>query len=59
MGLNNKGFAISTILYSLLIMAAIILFLLIGSQSFEKKSTNDFVSTIEEELNSLANKMTF
>ena len=51
--LNNKGFAISTILYSLLVMATLILFLLIGNLSFERRSTDDFVSDIEDELNAL------
>ena len=49
--LNNKGFAISTILYSLLVMATLVLFLLIGNFSFERRTTNDFVSIIEDDLN--------
>lgn len=49
--LNNKGFAISTVLYSLLVMAMLILFLLIGNLSFERRSTNDLVNTIKDELN--------
>lgn len=56
--MNNKGFAVSTVLYSLLVMAALILFLLIGNLSFERKSTNDFVSNIEDELNSFAGEQT-
>ncbi len=51
MHLNNKGFAISTVLYSLLIMATLILFLLIGNLSFERRTTNNFVDNIEDELN--------
>ena len=54
MRLNNKGFAISTILYSLLVMATLVLFLLIGNFSFERRSTNDFVSDIEDDLNNFA-----
>lgn len=50
--LNNKGFAITTVLYSLLLMATLILFLLIGSLSFERNTTNEFVNTIKSELNS-------
>ena len=53
--LNNKGFAITTVLYSLLVMATLILFLLIGNLSFERRSTDDFVSNIEDDLNELSN----
>ncbi len=56
MKLNNKGFAISTVLYSLLIMATLILFLLIGNLSFERRTTNDFVDDITDELNAFANE---
>ena len=55
MRLNNKGFAISTVLYSLLIMATLILFLLLGNLSFERRTTNDFVDNIKSELNTFAN----
>ena len=51
MRLNNKGFAISTILYSLLIMVTLILFLLVGNLSFERRTTSDFVNDIKDELN--------
>lgn len=51
MNLNQKGFAISTILYSLLAMGTMLLFLLIGLQSFEHKTTTDFGKQIEKELN--------
>lgn len=51
MRLNQKGFAISTILYSLLAMASLVLFLLVGLQSFEHKSTTDFGKEIARELN--------
>ena len=47
--LNNKGFAISTVLYSLLVMATLVLFLLLGNLSFERRSTDDLVSNIEDE----------
>ena len=55
MKLNNKGFAISTVLYSLLIMATLILFLLLGNLSFERRTTNDLVDNIKSELNTFAN----
>lgn len=49
--MNNKGFAITTVLYSLLIMAMLILFLLIGNLSFARRTTSNFVNTIKSELN--------
>jgi len=49
--LNNKGFAVTTILYGLLTMVSLILFLLVGLQSFEQKSSSDFVKQITKELN--------
>ncbi len=55
MRLNNKGFAISTVLYSLLIMATLILFLLLGNLSFERRTTSDLVDNIKSELNAFAN----
>ena len=54
MYLNNKGFAISTVLYSLLIMATLILFLLVGNLSFERRTTSNFVNYIKDELNAFA-----
>lgn len=51
MMLNNRGFAISTVLYSMLVMATLIMFLLIGHFSFERDSTSDFVNDIKAELN--------
>lgn len=49
--MNNKGFAISTILYGMIIMATLILFLYVSILSFQKKSTDDFTTQIEKELN--------
>lgn len=51
MELGNKGFAISTILYGMILMATMILFLLVSNLSFSKKSTDDFTAQIEKELN--------
>ncbi len=48
--INNNGFAISTMLYGLLIIAATIIFMLLASISFTKKTTNDFVNKVEKEL---------
>ena len=58
MRMNNKGFAISTVLYSLLVMASLILFLLIGNLSFGRRSTSNFVNDIKDELNAFANNDT-
>ena len=49
--LNNKGFAISTILYSLLIMVFLIVALLMGIMSSNRQNTVSLVKTIEDELN--------
>ena len=49
--MNNKGFAISTILYGMIIMATLILFLFVGGLSFRKKTTDDLANQIEQELN--------
>lgn len=49
--LNNRGFAISTILYSLLIMVFLIVALMMGIMASNRHNTKDLVTTIEEELN--------
>ena len=51
MSLNKKGFAITTILYGLLILGTLLLFLLISTVSFEHKSTTDFAKQITKQLN--------
>lgn len=53
--MNEKGFAVSTILYGILIMAMIIMTLLIGTMAFTRKSSVDFVKETEEELNQCVN----
>lgn len=55
MELNEKGFAISTVLYGILIMAMIIMTLLISTMAFTRKSSVDFINEIEEELNKCVN----
>lgn len=49
--MNNRGFAISTIIYGLLILSSAILFLLLGTMSFTREENRDFVEEIEKELN--------
>lgn len=50
--LNKKGFAITSILYALILLLALILFLLVSLQSFERSSTDDFADQETEKLNS-------
>lgn len=49
--LNNKGFAISTMLYSLIIMVFLIVALLMGIMSSNRQNNKSLVTTIEDELN--------
>ena len=49
--LNNKGFAISTMLYSLLIMVFLIIALLMGIMSANRQNNKTLINTIEDELN--------
>lgn len=51
MKLNNKGFAISTVLYSLLIMVFLIVTLMMGIMASNRKANRNLVETIEDELN--------
>lgn len=48
--INNKGFAISTMLYGLLIMAILIILLLISIMSTNRRNNVNLVSQIEDEL---------
>ena len=52
LGMLNKenGFAITTMLYGLLIIAALITFMLLSLVSFNKKASSDFASDVEKEL---------
>lgn len=49
--MNNKGFAISTVLYGLIILMSLLLFLWIGTMSFSKDNSDKLIEQIEEELN--------
>lgn len=51
MNMNNKGFAISTVLYGLVILMSLLLFLLLGTMSFSRDNNSKLVEQIEEELN--------
>ena len=50
MRLNQKGFAVSTILYGLLLVMVFIIFLLLSVNRFERRTTNDYVELISKEL---------
>ena len=51
MRLNQKGFAVSTIIYGLLLVMVFIIFLLLSVNRFERRTTNDYVELISKELN--------
>ena len=51
--INNKGFAISTIIYGTLIMAVMIVMILLSTMSFSNKSTKDLSKQIESDLNGI------
>ncbi len=48
---NNKGFAVSTLLYGLSIMGFLIVILLMNIMSSNRVNTSNFVSQVEDELN--------
>lgn len=48
--LNNKGFAISTMLYGLLIVIILIISLLMSTISFTRKSSKEFTELVVNEL---------
>ena len=49
--MNNKGFAITTLLYGLMSVAFLIMTLLMGIMSQNRQNTSTLVDKIEEELN--------
>ena len=53
-GLNNRGFAISTLLYGLMIMSLLIVFALISNLGTNRQTSSSFVDKIEDELNRLS-----
>ncbi len=52
--LNNRGFAISTLLYGLMIMSLLVVLALFGNLSTTRYSTATFVDKVEDELNRLS-----
>lgn len=55
MRLNQEGFAVSTILYGLLLVMTFIIFLLLSVNRFERRTTNNYVELISKELNECVN----
>lgn len=51
---NNKGFAISTVIYCILIIAILIMGMLFSTIVFSKKTTDDLVYSVEKDLNDFA-----
>lgn len=56
--LNNRGFAISTLLYGLMIMSMLIILALFGNLSTNRQNTVTFVDKVEDELNRLGSTNT-
>ena len=56
--MNNKGFAVSTILYGLSIMGFLIVLVLIGLMASSRSNSRDFVQQVEDELNRFSSKQT-
>lgn len=56
--MNNKGFAVSTILYGLSIMGFLIVLVLIGLMASNRSNTRSFVQQVEDELNRFSSKQT-
>ncbi len=48
--LNNKGFAISTILYGLLVVIMLITSLLMSTMAFSRKNSKEFTDNVRDEL---------
>ena len=48
--LDNKGFAISTMLYGLLIVLILVITTLMGIMSFNRKNSKDFTDVIIDDL---------
>ncbi len=49
--LNNKGFAVTTMVYGMMALASLILFLTLDIMSSDKKTTTTYAQEIEDELN--------
>ena len=48
--MNNKGFAISTMLYGLIIIIVLVMVMILSTMAFNRKSSREFTSTIVKNL---------
>ncbi len=48
--LDNRGFAISTMLYGLIVVLMLLFTLVISTMAFNRKNSKDFVDIVTEEL---------
>lgn len=51
MRLNNKGFAVTTMVYGMLALASLIMFLTLDVMRNSKKTSNEYAQDVEDELN--------
>lgn len=59
MKINNKGLAISTMLFGALIMASVIMFLILGTMAFRRRTTIQINEMVEQELDNTQYGSTF
>lgn len=57
--LNNKGFAITTVIYGLAILGILLMALLMSTMSQSRSNNNDITRSIEDELNRFSQTETF
>lgn len=48
--LNNKGFAVSTVLYSLILMLLLIVMMIMSTMASNRSNNNELISAVEKEL---------
>ncbi len=49
--LNNKGFAVTTMVYGMMALASLILFLTLDIMNSNKNITSEYAQDVEDELN--------
>lgn len=53
--MNNKGFALSVILYAMIIFAVAIFYLLLGVVKSRYNTNDDFIKKVQDSINDLGN----